>query len=59
MTFAQFCFIYLFLAGLSLCGWAGAFSIEVSRDYPSAHRLLIVVAPLVVEQGLSSCGSRA
>ena len=64
MTFFFFfinLFIYLFLAALGLCCCAWAFSScgEQGLLFVAVHRLLIVVASLVVEHGLSSCGSRA
>ena len=64
--FFQFIYFYLFLAALGLCCCVQAFSScgEQGLLFVAVHRLLIVVASLVVEHGLqvrrlNSCGTRA
>ena len=50
--------IYLFLAALGphCCEWAFSSCCEWGLLFIAVHRLLIVVASLVVEHGLWACG---
>ena len=54
-------FIYLFVAALGLrcCAWTFSSSGERGLLFVAVSRLLIVVASLVAEHGLSSCGTWA